>query len=117
MAAADLDGGGQAELLLTPAGSAVYLYTWQDDGTGHHTGSFDFARDHRSFELPPQIYRDQSGGRNVSRRRAAVISWYADDFGSKGVVVIPNERQRRVWDPGKYAATGVGTDGHLILRT
>ncbi len=106
MAAADLDGDGQAELIF-PASASVFVYDWQANGSFAKTRTIDLTA--TGIDATKVAVGDltSAGSRDI------VV---ADDYGDKGVVWIANDGAGTFGTPTAYAAAdGVGYYAQLLL--
>jgi len=104
IAAADLDGDGQDELIFA-AGAAVNIYDWQANGSVTLTRAIDLTA--------TEIFasRVAVGDLTDAGSRDIVV---ADDYGDVGVVWIPNDGAAHYGTPKVYAAGGVGFYAKIV---
>ncbi len=108
MAAADLDGDGQSELIFA-AGYSVLIYDWDGsafaqsksiDLTNTEAGGIDATK-----IAVGNLTTAPDGGTSTPGSQDIVVS---DDFGSVGVVWIPNDGAGNFGTPTAHAAGGCG---------
>ena len=105
IAAADLDGDGQAELIFAAAESAL-IYDWQNGGSFTKTRTIDLTA------TGIDAVKVSVGNLTAAGSRDIVVS---DDFGNVGVVWIPNDGAGTYGTPVAFAAGGVGYYARLVL--